>query len=45
MTLPLSRNGSRHLFFDQKTYDKGVRIAKAAFKPVDSRLLHDKILP
>ena len=29
----------------EKTYDKGVRIAKAAFKAVKSRLLRDKILP
>ncbi|MGO9810204.1 MAG: ISAzo13-like element transposase-related protein, partial [Isosphaeraceae bacterium] len=29
----------------EKTYDKGVRIAKAAFKAVESRLLRDKILP
>jgi hypothetical protein len=29
----------------EKTYDKGVRIAKAAFKAVESRLQRDKILP
>ena len=29
----------------EKTYDKGVRIAKAAFKAVESRLQRDTILP
>ena len=29
----------------EKTYDKGVRIAKDAFKAVESRLQRDKILP